>query len=101
MPITTPEEQPLWRAIYIARDLLDNVAIGEMNGTSSSLYFLRLQALCELKGCELADLTLREITSCRTAADLEYNDQFPILFPGHQARPTAEVLANNPQGALV
>jgi len=96
-----PTQNPDRAAICATGDALDAVAFGECNGPYGRIYHARLQALCDLKGCELADLTLREITSCRAAADLEYNDQFPVLFPGHQARPTADVMANNPQGALV
>lgn len=88
-------------AICATAKALDAIGFGDSNMPYSRIYHARLQALCELKGCELADLTLREITSCRAAADLEYNDQFPVLFPGHQSRPTADVMADNPQGALV
>ncbi len=100
MPTTNPTQQAEFTAICLTQVALDDVAMAGMNYPSSRLYYQRLSALCALKGCDLADLTLREILSCRAAADLEYSDQFPVLFPGHQSRPTADVLANYPQGAL-
>lgn len=100
MPTQPTPQSTDFAAICLVQNLLDHVAMEGMNAPAARLYYQRLYALCTLKGCELADLTLREITSCRAAADLEYNDQFPVLFPGHQARPTADVLANYPRGAL-
>lgn len=100
MPTTTPTQQAEFTAICLTQAALNDVAMAGMNYPSSRLYYQRLSALCALKGCELADLTLREITSCRAAAALDYNDQFPILFPGHQSRETAEIIGHFPQGAL-
>jgi hypothetical protein len=80
---------------------VDSVSFGECNAHFHKLYAERLHHLAGLKGCDITDLTLREIQSCHASASLQYNDAFPNIFPGHTSRSPAEILGHQPQGALV
>ena len=58
-----------------------------------------MQALCDIKNCELADLTLREAIGCVEAAELDFNERTPLLFNKVAPRPVSEITQDH-LGAL-
>jgi len=80
-------------------ELLAPLNISECNGNFEHMVNERMQALADIKNCELADLTLREAIGCVEAAELDFNERTPLLFNRAAPRPVSEVTAHH-LGAL-
>lgn len=81
-------------------ELLAAMDLNECNGNFASMVVERISALCDIKNCELADLTFREVIGCFEAAQLDFNEQSPLLFNGHLPRPVLDIQADQ-LGAMV
>lgn len=66
-------------------------SLSECNGNFERMANERMQALCDIKNCELADLTLREAIGCIEAAELDFNELSPLLFNRLAPRPVSEI----------
>ena len=73
--------------------LLAPLDLSECNGNFEHMVNQRMQALCDIKNCELADLTLREAIGCIEAAQLDFNEMAPLLFNRLAPRPVSEIIA--------
>jgi len=71
--------------------LLAPLDLNECNGNFERMVNERMQALCDIKNCELADLTLREAIGCIEAAQLDFNEMSPLFFNHHTPRPVSEI----------
>ena len=80
-------------------ELLAPLDLSECNGNFERMVNERMQALADIKNCELADLTLREAIGCIEAAQLDFNELSPILFNGAAPRPASDITADH-LGAL-
>lgn len=81
-------------------ELLAPLDLNGCNGNFERLVNQRMQALCDIKNCEMADLTLREAIGCFEASQLDYNEQSPRFFSGMPPRPISEVTQDH-LGAIV
>lgn len=73
-------------------ELLDPIhSLATCNGIFERMVSERMQALADIKNCELADLTLREAIGCVEAAQLDYNELVPTLFNGYEPRPVSDI----------
>lgn len=66
-------------------------SLNECNGIYERMVNERMQALADIKNCDMADLTLREVIGCVEAVELDYNELLPTLFDGHASRPTSDI----------
>jgi len=80
-------------------ELLAPLNLSECNGNFERMVNERMQALCDIKNCELADLTLREAIGCVEAAQLDFNELSPLLFNRLAPRPVSEITQDH-LGAL-
>jgi len=80
-------------------ELLAPLNLSECNGNFERMVNERMQALADIKNCELADLTLREAIGCVEAAQLDFNELSPLLFNRLAPRPVSEITQDH-LGAL-
>jgi hypothetical protein len=72
-------------------ELLAPLNLNECNGNFERMVNERMQALCDIKNCELADLTLREAIGCIEAAQLDFNELTPLFFNRTAPRPVSDI----------
>jgi len=71
--------------------LLALLDVYECNGIYQRMVIERIENLAKIKSCDVLELTLRELVSCIEAAALDFNEESPLIFPGHTPRPEAAI----------